>query len=117
VLCWDDRPLLKLLEELERKLRAQGAAEGLLDGRDMVVSRLILPGCAYVVSRVATAIVESLSPRQRQVAELVIVKRMSRKEAARQLGLSLGTLRTHLERIYKKIGSPDALARQLTLLS
>jgi len=51
------------------------------------------------------------------VAGLVILNRIARNEAPRQLGLSIGTLRTHLKRIYKKIGSPDALARQLTLLS
>ena len=115
-LGWDDRPLHKILEEVERKLKGNGAGAAGVEGRDLVISRLVLPGCAYIVSRIATAGVESLSPRQRQVAELVLVKCLSRKEAALRLGLSHGTLRTHLDRIYRKFDSPASMRRQLSLL-
>jgi two-component system, NarL family, nitrate/nitrite response regulator NarL len=43
-----------------------------------------------------------LTPRERQIAELVS-EGLSNKEIGRRLGLSAGTIRVHLHRIYQKL--------------
>ncbi len=44
-----------------------------------------------------------LGPRERRVLEL-LAQGASNKEIARELGISEGTVRTHLERLYRKLG-------------
>ena len=44
-----------------------------------------------------------LSPRERTVA-LLIGGGLSNKEAARELGLSLGTVKNHVHNIFQKLG-------------
>jgi DNA-binding NarL/FixJ family response regulator len=50
------------------------------------------------------AIVTALSPRQSQVAELV-AKGLPTKEISGQLDIALGTVETHVRRIYHKTGA------------
>ena len=45
--------------------------------------------------------VEELSPRERKILEL-LAKGLSNKEIANRLGLTDGTVRWHLENIYRK---------------
>jgi DNA-binding NarL/FixJ family response regulator len=49
------------------------------------------------------AIVTALSARQSEVAELV-AKGLTSKEICGQLGIALGTVETHVRRIYRKTG-------------
>jgi DNA-binding NarL/FixJ family response regulator len=44
---------------------------------------------------------EKLTPRQRQIAELLIQTGDSYKEIAHKLGISEGTMRKHVEQIYR----------------
>ena len=48
---------------------------------------------------------ERLSAREREVA-LLIGRGLSNKEVARELGLSLGTVKTHVHNILQKLGAP-----------
>jgi len=62
--------------------------------------------------------VEKLSPRELQVIRLMVMSCLGRKQIARELGVSPGTINTHLENIYEKLGIPDESAgerRQLML--
>jgi DNA-binding NarL/FixJ family response regulator len=52
----------------------------------------------------AKAASPALTPRQRDVAALLIGTGLSYKQIAAKLGLSEGTLRTHTERIYRALG-------------
>ena len=45
-----------------------------------------------------------LSPREREVA-LLVVRGLSNKEVARELGLSDGTVKAHLHNIFQKLGA------------
>jgi len=46
---------------------------------------------------------QRLTPREQQVA-LLIVRGLSNKEVARELGLSAGTVKLHVHRIFQKTG-------------
>jgi RNA polymerase sigma-70 factor (ECF subfamily) len=59
------------------------------------------PERAAALSETSRALLEALgdlSPRQREVLHLVFYQEMTIEEAARVLGISLGTARTHFER-------------------
>ena len=45
-----------------------------------------------------------LSPREREIAQLVAIERHTSKEAARKLGISFRTVETHRTHIYDKLG-------------
>jgi DNA-binding CsgD family transcriptional regulator len=55
------------------------------------------------VTNEAVTLPVRLSPRERRVLELV-ARGASNKEIARELNVSEGTVRTHLERLYRKLG-------------
>lgn len=112
--------LRQVLEHLESELVDKGLARSLTDVPEMLISRLILSGSAtYVVTRLSNDILRDFSPRQLEIAYLVLLQRLSQKEAAKQLGISPRTLATHLERVYLKcrVVSQDSLLRQLSLMS
>ncbi len=46
----------------------------------------------------------ALSPREREVA-LLVARGLSNKEVARRLGLSNGTVKIHLHRVFQKLGA------------
>jgi len=46
----------------------------------------------------------ALTPRQREVAALLVETGLSYKQIAARLGLSEGTVRTHTEKIYRAFG-------------
>lgn len=46
------------------------------------------------------------SPRQAEIVSL-IASGLEDKEIARQLGVSVTTVRTHLQRLYRQIGVPN----------
>jgi len=45
-----------------------------------------------------------LSPREKEIAQLVAMERHTSKEAARKLGISFRTVETHRTHIYNKLG-------------
>ncbi|MCC6556979.1 MAG: response regulator transcription factor [Polyangiaceae bacterium] len=45
-----------------------------------------------------------LTPAQRRVAELLINSGFSRKEIASEMGISEGTVRTHMQNLYRRLG-------------
>jgi DNA-binding NarL/FixJ family response regulator len=45
----------------------------------------------------------TLSPRQREVA-LLVARGFANKEIARELGLSLGTVKLHVHKVFLKLG-------------
>lgn len=57
---------------------------------------------------------EILTPRERDTVRLV-AQGLSNKEIARHLGVSVTTVRTHLNRVYDKLGSPSRV--ELALLA
>jgi len=61
------------------------------------------PGTVERVPPADPAPAVRLSPRERRVLELV-ARGASNKEIAQELGVSEGTVRTHLERLYRKLG-------------
>jgi len=52
---------------------------------------------------------ECLSPRERQVA-MLIGRGLCNKEIARELGLSVGTVKLHVHNILKKTGARNRCA-------
>jgi DNA-binding NarL/FixJ family response regulator len=46
----------------------------------------------------------TLSPREREVA-LLVARGLSNKEIARELGLSVGTVKLHIHSIFMKLGA------------
>ena len=46
----------------------------------------------------------TLSPREREVA-LLVARGLSNKEIARELGLSVGTVKLHVHSIFMKLGA------------
>jgi two-component system, LuxR family, response regulator FixJ len=58
---------------------------------------------------------EKLSPREREVVQLVAVECRSSKDAARVLGISFRTVESHRTNIYNKTGARNIadLARQV----
>ncbi|WP_323053842.1 helix-turn-helix transcriptional regulator [Thermomicrobium sp. 4228-Ro] len=62
-----------------------------------------VPGAAEPERPADPAPVVRLSPRERRVLELV-ARGASNKEIAQELGVSEATVRTHLERLYRKLG-------------
>src|ERR1051326_1361757 len=70
-------------------------------------------GQPLVVVRVPStpshAIVEQLTPRQREVAAL-IASGLSNKQIARQLGLTLGTVKHYVHQILEKTDLPSRVA-------
>ena len=59
--------------------------------------------CAHVRSGRASELVRRLSPREAQVAQLVS-EGLADKEIARSLSVSVTTVRTHIERLFGKLG-------------
>ena len=51
---------------------------------------------------------DKLSPREREIAQLVAVEHHTSKEAARKLGISFRTVETHRTHIYDKLGVRNA---------
>ena len=115
--------LRQVLERLESELVEKGLTSSLgdaPDAPDALVCRFVFSASAtYVVTRLATDVLKGLSPRQLEIAELVLLQRITQKEAARRLGISPRTLTTHLGRVYQKCRevSRDRLLRHLSLLS
>jgi DNA-binding CsgD family transcriptional regulator len=57
-----------------------------------------------------------LSPRQAKVAELSL-RSMSRKEMAKTLGITVPTVRSHLQRIHARTGTRDKMALAMRVLA
>jgi DNA-binding NarL/FixJ family response regulator len=56
---------------------------------------------------------DRLTPREYQVAMLV-ARGLSNREVARKLGISYGTAKLHVHRIYKKLGVKNKVSAALT---
>jgi two-component system nitrate/nitrite response regulator NarL len=84
---------------------------GVLDcakGRD-VVSPAIAAGLAGEIRRRGEARTPMLSPREREVLDL-IAEGLSTPEIAAELYLAPSTVKTHLQRLYEKLGVGDRAA-------
>ncbi len=57
---------------------------------------------AFQASLAKTPLIENLTPREQQILEL-LSRGFAYKQIAADLGLSMGTIQTHISRIYKKL--------------
>lgn len=104
----------KVDEDIFRAVQA-GARGFLLKGEGEVVLleaiRSVHAGDRFIPPAVASRLAErmeitALSPREVEVLELV-ARGQSNKEIANKLMISEGTIKTHLKRIYEKLGVDD----------
>ncbi|NNU27074.1 response regulator transcription factor [Isoptericola sp. JC619] len=68
--------------------------------------RLLLPALREMLVAVATGVEQdapALTARQREIVELVATG-LTNKEIAHALGISVGTVRAHLDQIYARLG-------------
>lgn len=79
------------------------AVETLASGGSVVSPLLLGSLLRLVVAEQRNRIPDGLSPREREVF-LLAVRGLSRREIADALYVSEGTIRTHLARIYRKLG-------------
>ena len=112
------------------KVPAHALSSGVLAGRVTLVAsgaERAFAGCDELVAFLGDAVAADdgsspwrggdteLSPQQRRVAELVAAGRTN-DEIARDLGIAEGTVRKHLERVYRRLGvrnRADAVAARL----
>jgi DNA-binding NarL/FixJ family response regulator len=74
-----------------------------------VVIDLSMPHEPLVVVEPVTRLPENLTARERDVASLV-ARGLANKQIARQLGISVGTVKIHVHRILEKTGMPGRAA-------
>ena len=89
-------------------IRKGGAWPLLIAGASHCLYGLAENGGWYLVIRPASRL-ERLSERERGLAQL-FARGVTRKDIARQLGLSPSTVKNHLSNIYRKLGIKDRVA-------
>jgi DNA-binding NarL/FixJ family response regulator len=82
---------------------------------DYVAAQPFLPALRGGVLNRAAASLGSLSPREEQVLHS-LAQGLSNKEIGAALGLSVGTVKTHLRHIFRKIGVSDRTSAALAAL-
>jgi DNA-binding NarL/FixJ family response regulator len=112
-----DEDIFRAVEAGARGYLLKGAfPEGILEEAIRTVhagSRLIPPA---VADRLADRLgAPSLTPREIAVLELV-ARGLSNREIGAALSTSAGTVKTHLERVYAKLGVGDRTAAALTAI-
>lgn len=73
------------------------------------------PGAAGAAPLLASSVVAVLSPREREVLHL-LAQGNRNKEIAAELGVSVGTVKTHLRHIFRKLMVADRTAAVLSAL-
>lgn len=99
--------------ELLRQVDVVVRNGGLWVGPDLMTRAVAAASRLEVSGDVDSGVLDSLTPRERAVAELV-VNGASNKEIARTLGITLRTTKAHVGAIFEKLGVRDRL--QLVLL-
>jgi two-component system nitrate/nitrite response regulator NarP len=59
---------------------------------------------------------DQLTPREYQIAMLLVARGSSNKEVARQLGLSEGTVKLHVHKIIQKLGVKNRSEAMLMII-
>ncbi len=87
------------------------------DGRSQEITEVQVEEYTYVLSRVPTRLRGALRGRQREIA-LLVSRGFGNKTIASHLGISIGTVAVHLQRIFRKlnIASRAELARETVYL-
>ncbi|MDA8155913.1 MAG: response regulator transcription factor [Actinomycetota bacterium] len=86
-----------------------------LNGLDMELTRL--PGGALVIVLAGSRNThESLTPKETEVL-VYLVKGLTNKEIAGVMGVSPGTVNTHLDNLYRKLGCSSRIEACLTALA
>jgi PAS domain S-box-containing protein len=83
---------------LDRDRRHQEALDRLLRDREAALSRLV-----------ETTTIEELTPREKEILQLVAVG-TTNDQIGRRLGLSAGTVKNHVARLIGKLDAPDRTA-------
>jgi DNA-binding NarL/FixJ family response regulator len=65
------------------------------------------------MDQLSTPTLDDFSPREREIAELVAAG-YSRKSIAQRLGIAMGTVQSHMDRIANKIDGQGRLAIRIT---
>ncbi|MDA8173328.1 MAG: response regulator transcription factor [Nitrospiraceae bacterium] len=87
-----------------------------LNGLDMELTRL--PGGALVIVMAGSRNIERESLTHRETEVLVyLVKGLTNKEIAEVIGVSPGTVNTHLDNLYRKLGCSSRIEACLTALA
>jgi DNA-binding NarL/FixJ family response regulator len=88
-----------------------GCLRGVLAGERYLPPELVSPALAREAERqAATERVEDLlTAREREIATLV-AEGLSNKQIARQVNISVGTVKIHLHNAYQKLGIPNRTA-------
>jgi DNA-binding NarL/FixJ family response regulator len=82
---------------------------------DYVASQPFLPALRYDMLDRAAGSLRSLSAREAQVLHS-LAQGLSNKEIAAAMGLSVGTVKTHLRHIFRKLGVSDRTSAAVAVL-
>jgi DNA-binding CsgD family transcriptional regulator len=110
--------LERIFGDLERRLARSGALAEFPAEENLSVATLEFARSTYVVKRVPVAETRKLSPKQKEIARLIL-QGQPRKTIARRLSMSRHTVDSHIERMQAKLGvsSRARLIQRITLLS
>ena len=110
--------LRRILEVIETDLKNEDLLEIVPKNRNLTISKVMLDESTYLVTRVPLGQEKDLSPRQREVLDLLL-EGLPRKTIAFRLGISPRTVESHVERLFVKYGvnSQISLVRRVTLMS
>jgi DNA-binding NarL/FixJ family response regulator len=106
---------------LAQAIRATGAGGAVIDPvvarrlLDYVASQPFLPALRHTALNRAVGSLGSLSTREEQVLHS-LSQGLSNKEIATALGLSVGTIKTHLRHIFRKLGVSDRTSAAVAVL-
>jgi len=113
-----DAPANTLLEAVGEVLAGSAALDPRLTG---TLFEYLAAGSGFFFAtdpprlRMHPAVMRALSPREQEVL-LLLAQGNRNKEIAAQLGVSVGTVKTHLRHIYRKLTVSDRTAAVLTAL-
>jgi DNA-binding NarL/FixJ family response regulator len=106
---------------LAQAIRGTGSGGSVIDPiaarrlLDYVASQPFLPALRHDVLGRAAVSLRSLSARETQVLHC-LAQGLSNKEIAATLGLSVGTVKTHLRHIFRKLGVSDRTSAAVAVL-
>jgi len=112
-----DAPASTLLEAVGEVLAGSAALDPRLTG---TLFEYLAAGSGFFAAdpprlRMHPAVMRALSPREQEVIQL-LARGQRNKEISAELGVSVGTVKTHLRHIYRKLTVSDRTAAVLTAL-
>lgn len=114
-----DAPAARLLEAIDDVLQGGGALDARLARSlfDYLAfnNGLPMPDASQPELKLDPTALRSLSPREQEVLR-ALARGHRNKEIASQLGVSVGTVKTHLRHIFRKLRVPDRTAAVLAAL-